>query len=547
MIDPVIHPDDSKEQKTNRNLAIWIGVGGIGGFALLYVVFFLVMILRPGLMFKLMPMPMPMVIDKALSDGNRTYLLHQEIDWSTVTPGEKRQPVTKHFLSPLNGTELGPAQEIPKFDDASGGDNRLLFLSKGNYRIYDGSRWTEVQSEAIGKDPKGVLSPAGVYVLSGTDSGQRLSLIATGAAIDIPLPADYLAWYKCEQCPCAKLVRYAGRLCLFWKGKDTISWTMWDGHAWAPTSTSPYAGGYEVAADDRNLYLFYREGEGLERRLTYYALSNGAWTGPMDLPVKGSFTNWDAFIQQGKLKLFLQQFTTNTLYTVEKDTLVDPVRLKGPFSPTEMVVRTVLWSAGMAALSFLFVLGVSALIRRFKKRIWREEATEYEFASLFRRFVALMIDKILLFIPPALVIAFFFKKMDELADDPLYFMAPIFSAFALFFVGSFLYHALLEGLYAQTLGKRLCGIRVLKADFSPCGLGAGFLRNLMRIADAFLYYLVAVIALAASSKWQRVGDLVADTVVVSVKGCRKREQPIIVAEEPDDGGSEEFEFERAGS
>lgn len=57
----------------------------------------------------------------------------------------------------------------------------------------------------------------------------------------------------------------------------------------------------------------------------------------------------------------------------------------------------------------------------------------------------------------------------------------------------------------------------MKADFSPCGLGAGFLRNLLRIADAFFYYLVAIIAMAANLKWQRVGDVVADTVVVKVR------------------------------
>ncbi len=93
------------------------------------------------------------------------------------------------------------------------------------------------------------------------------------------------------------------------------------------------------------------------------------------------------------------------------------------------------------------------------------------------------------------------------------------------------------------MGKRICGIRVLKADFSPCGLGAGFLRNLMRIADAFFYYLVAVIALAASFKWLRVGDLVADTVVIRGNGCRKLDQPVIAGEESDTGGSEAFKFE----
>jgi uncharacterized RDD family membrane protein YckC len=107
------------------------------------------------------------------------------------------------------------------------------------------------------------------------------------------------------------------------------------------------------------------------------------------------------------------------------------------------------------------------------------------------------------------------KKAME--GNPFMFMLKIFSAFALFLVGGFLYHSLLEGLYGQTLGKKLCGIRVLKADFSRCGLTAGFLRNLLRIADAFFYHIVALISLAATFKWQRIGDLVAETVVVKEK------------------------------
>jgi len=36
--------------------------------------------------------------------------------------------------------------------------------------------------------------------------------------------------------------------------------------------------------------------------------------------------------------------------------------------------------------------------------------------------------------------------------------------------------------------------------------------------DSFFYYLVAVIALAGTLKWQRLGDLAADTVVVRRTG-----------------------------
>jgi uncharacterized RDD family membrane protein YckC len=192
------------------------------------------------------------------------------------------------------------------------------------------------------------------------------------------------------------------------------------------------------------------------------------------------------------------------------------VRLKGPFNFTGMMGmgRMALWYGVTNVFSLLAVFGVSAVIARFKKRIWREEVATYEFASLFRRFSAMMIDKLVLLIPPGIIIAFFMHGPDDFEGNPFQFLLPIFSATALFFGGGFLYHSFLEGLFGQTLGKKICGIRVLKADFSPCGLPAGLLRNILRIADAFFYYLVAVIALAANTKWQRIGDLVAETVVV---------------------------------
>lgn len=53
-----------------------------------------------------------------------------------------------------------------------------------------------------------------------------------------------------------------------------------------------------------------------------------------------------------------------------------------------------------------------------------------------------------------------------------------------------------------------------KQDFTPCGVTAGFLRNLLRIFDAFFYYLVGSVSMAGTLKWQRLGDLVAESVVV---------------------------------
>lgn len=518
MTDNVIHPDCKEEQAANRRLATWIGIGGFGALGLCYILSVGVMLVAPGLMFRFFPMPT--IIDTALSDGARTYLVQQKIDMSTVDPRRNTPPRIKHFLSVLNGAEPGPEREIPAHEHASGNGNRLLFVSEGSYRIHDGTRWNEERSEAIGADPVGLLAPPGVYVLSNLETGPHLTLFADGKAIDLPLPAEYLAWYRNEQCPCAcaKLVWHLGRLSLFWKETSTLSWAILYDATWSPASTWPMAGGYDVLADDRAIYLFQREGQGPNRRLTLTVFTNDAWSPPVTLPLKGEFANWDVFLQQGQPKLFTQHIVSSTLATIENGALVNPIRLKGPLDFSAMLGGWVIfWTVGSNVVALLVIVGVSAVVVRCKKRFWQAEEAVYEFATLSRRFAALMIDKLILLIPPGLIAALTLRNLDELDTNPFAFILPIFAALILFFVGSFLYHSLLEGLCGQTLGKKLCGIRVLKADFSPCGLSAAFLRNLLRLADGFFYYLVAVVALAANLKWQRIGDQAAETVVVRME------------------------------
>jgi uncharacterized RDD family membrane protein YckC len=516
--DNVILPDDVNQAKTNRNLAIWIGVFGLGLSGLFFVLYVAVMIFHPGLMFKMMPIPS--ITDKVISDGDKAYLVTQDIDMSTIDPRHESKPKFKYFISSLDGTKLGTSQEIPPYEYASGGNHYLLFLNMGVYRIYDGKQWIQEGSEAIGKDPQGLLTSTGLYVLSKNKTGQHLNLIASRKSSEIPLPGDYLAAKKKDQCVCARLALYQGRLCLFWTDNKSVLWSILDGDTWLPQASLPYSGAYQVVSDDRNLYLFLHEEDNAGNHLSYHVYAKDTWSAPVQLRVKGDVMNWDVFVQQGKLRLFIEKFPNQTFYTIEKGALVDPIRLKSQFNPFGMkgLSRVAIMIALSNVLTFLIVFGVSAVIRRFKKRIWLENGTEYEFASLFRRFLAMIIDFLILLVLPAIVIALTLHRMEDFTENPFMFVFVIFAGLAFFLVGGFLYFSLLEGLYGQTLGKKICGIRVLKADFSPCGLSAGFLRNIVGIVDAFYYHLVAVISLSATTKWQRIGDLVAGTVVV--KECR---------------------------
>jgi len=88
------------------------------------------------------------------------------------------------------------------------------------------------------------------------------------------------------------------------------------------------------------------------------------------------------------------------------------------------------------------------------------------------------------------------------------------SAF-LWFGVSFAYFVALEGLYGQTVGKRLTGIVVLTESGDPIDTTESLVRNVLRIVDGFLFYAIGAILVFTSDRKQRLGDRVADTVVVS--------------------------------
>ena len=75
-----------------------------------------------------------------------------------------------------------------------------------------------------------------------------------------------------------------------------------------------------------------------------------------------------------------------------------------------------------------------------------------------------------------------------------------------------------EGKYGVTFGKWLCGIRSLQTTLRPCGMQRALTRELLIYADSLflLIWLPGVILIAFTRHWQRLGDLIADTIVVVV-------------------------------
>ncbi len=83
---------------------------------------------------------------------------------------------------------------------------------------------------------------------------------------------------------------------------------------------------------------------------------------------------------------------------------------------------------------------------------------------------------------------------------------------ATFFGYGILFETLWNG---RTPGKRLTGIRVIRTGGRPIGFRASVIRNLLRIIDVLpSLYLIGSISILVNSRNQRLGDILAGTVVV---------------------------------
>ncbi len=111
------------------------------------------------------------------------------------------------------------------------------------------------------------------------------------------------------------------------------------------------------------------------------------------------------------------------------------------------------------------------------------------------------------------------------------------------FAAQWVYFVVFEATTGRSLGKRALGLRVVSTTGRAIGLRAAALRNLLRAADALpTGYGVGLVAMAISPRFQRLGDLVAGTMVIvperaraaSPIQLRPRALPMEIATLPDD-------------
>jgi uncharacterized RDD family membrane protein YckC len=169
-----------------------------------------------------------------------------------------------------------------------------------------------------------------------------------------------------------------------------------------------------------------------------------------------------------------------------------------------------------AELRARFGLAASFTERMHDSRRERSGWGSLENAGIPLRFVAVVLDALIVFVPLFIVVGLlsgggYDEKyggqrnvgIDWGGSDALL-------AFALC-VG---YYIICESATGATLGKRMVGIRVVGEDGEHVTFGAAVVRNLLRFVDALFFYFVGFIFAILSARGQRLGDRAAHTIVV---------------------------------
>lgn len=140
----------------------------------------------------------------------------------------------------------------------------------------------------------------------------------------------------------------------------------------------------------------------------------------------------------------------------------------------------------------------------------------FALASIGNRFLACAFDHTLQVIPLFFIIKAIISELTSGEGDSAskWFIALLILIGFVILVGYFI---LFEWLWnGQTPGKRWLKLRVIREDGRPITFWEAAIRNLLRIFDILPlpFYSIGLICVFASARDQRVGDLVAGTVVV---------------------------------
>jgi uncharacterized RDD family membrane protein YckC len=143
------------------------------------------------------------------------------------------------------------------------------------------------------------------------------------------------------------------------------------------------------------------------------------------------------------------------------------------------------------------------------------------YAGVMIRFWALVIDFLIfcaVFFPVTRMVkgVWLMNPSDHRWASGLFITDPLCLSFLALIAAYFI---LLEAYAGATIGKRICGLRVIRAGRGgKPGLMKSFLRNVGRVIDSLpAFNILGVVLIAGSPQKARFGDKIADTRVIHLR------------------------------
>jgi len=137
------------------------------------------------------------------------------------------------------------------------------------------------------------------------------------------------------------------------------------------------------------------------------------------------------------------------------------------------------------------------------------EFSDFEYASFWQRVAAFLVDLFVLFI---FVGSIFIINLSYGNFFLTFLCIIIFVMYFTFFEGS---------TGGGTVGKRSLSLIVVDQEsFKLLSYRQSFIRNILRVIDfsPYIFPLVSMITIISSKKNQRIGDIVAKSIVIKKKG-----------------------------
>jgi uncharacterized RDD family membrane protein YckC len=231
-------------------------------------------------------------------------------------------------------------------------------------------------------------------------------------------------------------------------------------------------------------------------------------------------TGLAAAVEEDRIRLALTRVTVLQSASVplasllpETESALESIRVEAPWVRyAALVLPSVLLLFAFSLIYLGFVL-LRERRRAMAQAAGVKASPAGPYADVMQRMMAFLIDQMAL--TPVLMILVDVLGLATDAPEVSITDPRELAAVGIGFVINALYFFILEAWTGRTLGKYIVGIRVIDIGSDRLSLGRALTRNLLRCVDAYaIFVVVGLGAILLTRRRQRIGDLIAGTVVV---------------------------------